>query len=142
MTARHVRDIAIECAGRLDSTVFTVMETCGGAEAPYFKRYRMACASVLADVGDIINAMVRRHPELDPSQDEWVAVAARRRDAAPPPAGLEGRELVTAEVETVVAHMRTLRDLGTRDGALAEAFGDFDEHIPGLRAALEDWPAD
>jgi hypothetical protein len=136
---RLVRDTAIECAGRLDGTIFTVMDTCGGAETPYFKRYRLACNFVMADVGDIINAMVRRHPELDPSKEEWVAVAVQRREAAPPPAGLQGQALVQAEVGIVVEHMRQLRDQD-HEGVLTAAFEDFDEHLPKLMAALEDWP--
>jgi hypothetical protein len=137
MNPREIRDIAIECAGRLDGTVFTAKENC---TEPYFKRYRFACARVMADVGDIINTVMRRNPELNPSEDEWVAVAVRRREAAPPPAGLEGLGLVQVEVNIVVEHMRHLRE-EDHEGALTAALEDFDQHLPKLMATLQEWPS-
>ena len=47
MNPQEVRDLPIECAGRLDGTLATVMESC---PETYWKRYRLASAGVMADV--------------------------------------------------------------------------------------------
>jgi hypothetical protein len=136
MQPQEVRDIAIECMGRLGSTVASVKESCPES---FFRPYLSACGVTMGGFVVMINEMVRDHPELNPSEEEWIRVATERRRVAPPPAGLRGLKLAYFEVEAVAMNMQRLRTVN--DHSLSPIIDDIDAQLLGLRAMFTSNPA-
>jgi len=136
--ARWARDLAIECAARLDSTIYEVQESCS---MEYFLRYRRACAFPMADIGLIVNRIARAFPSHFPNlskmkREEWIAIAVERRSAVRPSRDLAGRDLVLFELEYVSSRVAELR---SKIPELEEDLGSTPHQLMALRELVRQW---